>query len=126
VGKFMLEYFNQSNDMRKTADPQHIPILTGLNTMARDRGWDVEALPLVVGQRSVKEKEWLEYLKIFRISTEDLKKSSTTKHCSLSMRPLSSILSTRLERGPAISYGMNTYVIRSYRTRFTNPVVNRG
>ena len=43
----------------------------GLNALARDRGWEVEVLPLDTGQRSVKEEEWLESLKIFGMSTED-------------------------------------------------------
>jgi len=40
----------------------------------KQRGWEVEVVPLVVGQRSVKEKEWLETLKIFGIGKEDGKK----------------------------------------------------
>ena len=39
----------------------------GLNALARDLGWEVEVLPLVAGQRSAKEKEWLESLEIFGI-----------------------------------------------------------
>jgi hypothetical protein len=35
----------------------------------------VEVLPLVAGQRSVREKEWLEAMKTFGISAEDGKKS---------------------------------------------------
>ena len=46
----------------------------GLNALAEDRGGEVEVLPLVAGQRSVREKEWLESLKTFGISTEDGKK----------------------------------------------------
>ena len=44
-------------DMKKTADTKRTPILTGLNDLARDRCWEVEVLPLVAGQRLVKEKE---------------------------------------------------------------------
>ena len=44
-------------DMKKTADTNRTPILTGLNDLARDRCWEVEVLPLVAGQRLVKEKE---------------------------------------------------------------------
>jgi hypothetical protein len=40
-------------DMRRV----NTPILTGLRTLATDRGWEVEVVPLVGGQRSVKEKE---------------------------------------------------------------------
>ena len=45
-------------DMKRVAEQQHTPILTGLRTLVTDRGWEVEVVPLVVGQRSVKEKEW--------------------------------------------------------------------
>ena len=55
---------------------QHTPILTGLRALvtASDRDWEVEVVPLVVGQRSVKEKEWLETFKIFGIGKGDGKK----------------------------------------------------
>ena len=46
-------------DMREVADKQHTPILTGLKALAADRDWNVEVVPLVVGQRSVKVKERL-------------------------------------------------------------------
>ena len=59
-------------DMREVAEKQHIPILTGLKTLAVDRGWEVEVVPLVA--RSVKEKEWLEALKTFGIGEEDGKR----------------------------------------------------
>ena len=55
----------------KVADKQHVPILTGLRALAGERGWEVEAIPLVAGQRSVREKEWLEALRIFGIGKED-------------------------------------------------------
>ena len=54
-------------------EKQHTPILVGLRILTEDRGWEVEVVPLV-GQRSVKEKEWLETLKIFGIGKEDGKK----------------------------------------------------
>ncbi len=38
-------------------------------------GGEVEVLPLVAGQTSVREKEWLESLKTFGISAEDGKKT---------------------------------------------------
>ena len=38
------------------------------------REWEVEVIPLVVGQRSVKEMEWLKSLKVFEIDKEDGKK----------------------------------------------------
>ena len=36
-----------------------------------DREWEVEVIPLVVGQRSFKESEWLKSLKVFGIDKED-------------------------------------------------------
>jgi hypothetical protein len=44
-------------DMKRVSEQQHTPILTGLWALATDRGWEVEVVPLVTGQRSVKEKE---------------------------------------------------------------------
>jgi hypothetical protein len=61
-------------DMWRVAEKQYTPILKGLRALAADREWEVEAVPLVVGQRSVKEKEWLETFKIFRIGKEDGKR----------------------------------------------------
>ena len=58
----------------KVVEKQHPPILTGLRALATDRDWEVEVVPLVVGQRSVKEKEWLDTFKIFGIGKEDGKK----------------------------------------------------
>ena len=54
---------------------QHTPILEGLNALAEERGWVVEVLPLVAGQSSVREKEWLEAMKTFGTSAEDGKES---------------------------------------------------
>jgi hypothetical protein len=45
------------SDMQSMAERQHTPILEGLNALAGERGWVVEVLPLVTGQRSVREKE---------------------------------------------------------------------
>ena len=58
-------------DMWRVADKQHAPILTGLRALAGERGWEIEVVPLVVGQRSVREKEWLEALRIFGIGKQD-------------------------------------------------------
>ena len=44
-------------EMWKVEDKQHAPILTGLRALAGERGWEVEVVPLVAGQRSVREKE---------------------------------------------------------------------
>jgi hypothetical protein len=62
------------SDMKSIAERQHTPILEELNTLARERGWVVEVLPLVAGHRSVREKEWLEVMKTFGISAEDGKR----------------------------------------------------
>jgi hypothetical protein len=61
-------------DMKSIAERQHTPILEGLNALAEERGWMVEVLPLVAGQRSVSEKEWLAAMKTFGISSEDGKR----------------------------------------------------
>ena len=53
---------------------KNTPILEGLNSLTEERGWVVEVLPLVSGQRSVRETEWLESMKTFGISTEDGKR----------------------------------------------------
>ena len=58
----------------KVAEKQHTPILKGLGTLAAEREWEVEVVPLVVGHRSVKETEWLEPLGIFGIGKEDGKR----------------------------------------------------
>jgi hypothetical protein len=58
-------------DMWRVGDKKYVPILTGLGTLAGERGWEIEVVPLVAGQRSVREKEWLEDLRIFGIGKED-------------------------------------------------------
>jgi hypothetical protein len=58
-------------DMWRVAEQQHVPILTGLRALAGERGWEIEVVPLVAGQRSVREKEWLEALRIFGIGKVD-------------------------------------------------------
>jgi hypothetical protein len=49
--------------MRKVVEKQHTPILTVLRALAAHRDWEVEVVPLVVGQKSVNEKDWLETFK---------------------------------------------------------------
>ena len=44
-------------DMWRVTELQYTPIITGLRTVSTDRGWEVEVVPLVAGQWSVKEKE---------------------------------------------------------------------
>jgi hypothetical protein len=75
---FLLEFKRTSDcgesyyqDMWRVADKQHVPILTGLRSLSGERGWEIEVVPLVAGQRSVREKEWLEALRIFGIGKED-------------------------------------------------------
>ena len=58
-------------DMWKVAENQHSPILTGLKALAEERGWEIAVVPFITGQRSVREKEWLEALRIFGIGKED-------------------------------------------------------
>jgi hypothetical protein len=74
----MLEFKRDSDtpetyysDMHSISESQHTPILEGLNALAGEWGWVTEVLPLVAGQRSVREKEWLEVMKTFGTSTED-------------------------------------------------------
>ena len=62
--KIILLEFNRTSDtsetyfqtMWKVAEKQHTPILTGLRALTEERGWEVEVVPLVAGQRSVREK----------------------------------------------------------------------
>jgi hypothetical protein len=56
--------------------PLLTPILTVLRALTEERGWEVEVVPLVVGHRSVREKEWLDSwsLRTFGIGTEDGKR----------------------------------------------------
>ncbi len=58
-------------DIRRVTEQQHTPIITGLWAVAADSGWEVEVVPLVTGQRSVKEKEWLESFRVFVIGKDD-------------------------------------------------------
>ena len=45
--------------------------MIGLRALAEEREWEVAVVPLVTGQRSVREKKWLEALGIFEIGKED-------------------------------------------------------
>ena len=45
------------SDMKTVAETQHAPILKGLDALAGQRRWEVEVLPLIAGQRSVRGKE---------------------------------------------------------------------
>jgi hypothetical protein len=58
-------------DMWRVAEKQHTPIMIGLRALAEEREWEVAVVPLVAGQRSVREKEWLEAFKTFGIGKED-------------------------------------------------------
>jgi len=57
--------------MWEVEENQYDPILTGLGVLTVDRECEVEVVPLVVGQCSVKENECLETLRIFGIGKED-------------------------------------------------------
>ena len=48
-------------------DDQTVPVWA----LEADRGWEVEVIPLVAGQRSVREKEWLESFRVFGIGKDD-------------------------------------------------------
>ncbi len=58
-------------DMWRVTEKQHTPIMTGLRALVEERGREVVVVTLVSGQRSVREKEWLETLRIFGIGKED-------------------------------------------------------
>ncbi len=58
-------------DMWGVAEKQHTPIMKGLRALAEEREWEVAVVPLVAGQWSVREKEWLEALRTFGIGKED-------------------------------------------------------
>jgi hypothetical protein len=45
--------------------------MIGLKGLVEEREWEVVVVSLVAGQRSVREKEWLETLRIFGIGKED-------------------------------------------------------
>ncbi len=61
--KIILLEFERTSDLResyfqdmwKVAEKQHTPILTGLRALAAERGWEVEVVHVVVGQRSVRK-----------------------------------------------------------------------
>ena len=63
--------------MRKVVEKQYTPILTGLRALSGDRDWEVEVVPLVVGQRSVKENEWLETFKTLGLEQKMERELST-------------------------------------------------
>ena len=58
-------------DMWRLTEKQHTPIMIGLRGLEEERKWEVAVVPLVTGQWSVREKEWLETLRIFGIGKED-------------------------------------------------------
>ncbi len=57
--------------MWRVSENQHTPIMIGLRTLTEEREWEVSVVPVVTGHRSVREKEWLETLRIFGIGKED-------------------------------------------------------
>jgi hypothetical protein len=80
--KIILLEFNRTSDCGETyfkdiwrvAEKQHTPIMIVLWALAEEREWEVAVVPLVAGQRSVREKEWLETLRIFGIGKQDVQR----------------------------------------------------
>ena len=58
-------------DMWRVTEKKHTPIMIGLRVLVEEQEWEVAVVPLVTGQWSVREKEWLETLTIFGIGKED-------------------------------------------------------
>ena len=85
IKKIILLEFKRTTDysesyyrnMWRVSEQQHTPILTDLRVIVADRGWEVEVVPLVAGQRSVKEKEWLTSFKVFGIGKRRRKEDYT-------------------------------------------------
>jgi hypothetical protein len=61
----------------KVVEKQYVPILTGLRVLSTGQEWELEVVPPVIGQCSVREKEWSETLRIFGIGKEDTKRIIT-------------------------------------------------
>ena len=57
-------------DMWRVTEKQHTPIMIGPRALAEEREWEVAVVSLT-GQWSVREKEWLESLRIFGIGKEN-------------------------------------------------------
>ena len=72
-----LEVMDKDEVIESVMKKQNTAILTGLTAIPVDRQWEVEVIPLVVAQWSVKEMEWLKSLKVFGIDKEDGKKKKT-------------------------------------------------
>ncbi len=73
---------------RKSTEPDSSlyysdPFLGSLFTFATTGEWEVEVVPLIVGQRLVKEKELLETLRTFGIGKEDGKRIICRLGCTL-------------------------------------------
>jgi hypothetical protein len=69
-----LDYLSLLLDTDPSPWLQDLDRLEWRNSLTEERGWVVEVLPVVVGQRSVREKEWLEAMKTFGTSAEDGKR----------------------------------------------------
>jgi hypothetical protein len=73
--KIILLEFKRTSDcgesyfknMWRVTEKQQTPIMIGLRVLAKEREWKVAVVPLVAGQRSVREKECLETFRIFGI-----------------------------------------------------------
>ena len=83
-----------------------------------DREWDVEVVSLVVGQRSVKEKEWLETLRIFGINKEDGKRIiGRLGYTLLNVMRIFSVATGGIHSGPLVVY--YSFWGKTYRFRST-------
>jgi hypothetical protein len=63
--KIVLLEFKRTSDYRESYTPYH-----DRSQSIDGRKWEVVVVPLIVGQRSVREKEWMETLRIFGIGKE--------------------------------------------------------
>jgi hypothetical protein len=61
-------------EFKRTSDSGECYFQDMWKVAEKQRGWEVKVVPLVAGQRSVREKEWLEALRIFGIGKEDGKR----------------------------------------------------
>ena len=53
---------------------QHIPIILGLSSVAKEKDWSVTQISLITGHTSVNEKKWISTLKPFGLNTSDSKR----------------------------------------------------
>jgi hypothetical protein len=61
-------------DSLSIAVAQHIPIILGLSSVAKEKGWSVTQISLITGHTSVNEKKWISTLKPCGLNTSDSKR----------------------------------------------------